>query len=242
MNLLIDIGNSRLKWALEIDGEVQQSFALWHETNFLEGLMNEWRLFAAPEVVAISAVSTELIKSHIIELVKKLWQNVTIVIAKSSGEAFGVKNSYPQPQKLGVDRWLCLLASHQHYQHAAWIVDCGTAITVDFINEHGTHEGGLITAGLRLMRNSLLNNTAALGFSEQATVVGLANQTDDAIFSGTVYAAAGLIEKAVASKTKAELILTGGDAELIARYLSIPAIIEPNLVLNGLALLIRQRL
>lgn len=238
MNLLIDIGNSRLKWACEHQGNITQQTALLHQQhNWQQMLLGAWQNLESPKKLVISSVARQDILQAVIALAKQLWSTCEIVIPKSRAEGFGVKNSYRYPEKLGVDRWLCLIAARHFYPQAAWIVDCGTAITVDFINENGVHSGGLIAPGLTLMKKSLLQNTAALSFSRQPYKVGLANITEPAIFSGTLYAAVGLIEQALKTQAaSAVLLLTGGDAEIISSQLSQPFMIEPDLVLKGLSI------
>ncbi len=242
MNLLVDIGNSRIKWALQ-QQEMQSSALPHHQSDCIGQLSEAWWPLPAPKVLAISSVGKETLKTRLINLAKQLWGDIEIFIAQSEAEAFGVRNSYPKPEKLGVDRWLCLVAAHHHYPQAAWIVDCGTAITVDFIDDDGVHQGGLISPGLRLMKTSLLQNTAALEMVEDEHDTGLANHTEAAIFSGTLYAATGLVEQALKSRdAKAVLVLTGGDAELMAKHLPHSVIVEPDLVLKGLAVLIHEHL
>lgn len=238
MNILIDIGNSRLKWACEHQGNITMQTALLHQhRNWQPLLLSAWQSLPPPKKLAISSVAKLNILQTVITLVKQLWLQTEIVIPKSMAEGFGVKNSYRYPEKLGVDRWLCLIAARHFYSQAAWIVDCGTAITVDFIDANGVHSGGLIAPGLTLMKKSLLQNTAALNFSHQPYKVGLANLTEPAIFSGTLYAAVGLVEQALKTQTvPAVLLLTGGDALLISQHLSQPFIIEPDLVLKGLSI------
>lgn len=239
MKLLIDIGNSRLKWAQEIQGQITAQQALAHQqTNWQNELFQAWKKLATPEKLVISCVANPTILQTIEELAQQLWNNVDIICATTSAAAFGVKNSYPAPEKLGVDRWLCLIAArHLYPQTAVWIVDCGTAITVDFINAEGEHGGGLISAGLSLMQKSLLQNTANLRLSEQVYGAGLANLTEAAIFNGTLYAAVGLIEQALKMQpSSAVLLLAGGDAEIISAHLSPPFIVESDLVLKGLAI------
>ena len=242
MNLLLDIGNSRLKWAQEFQGKITAQHALAHQqTNWESELFKAWETLELPEKLAISCVANPVILHSIEKSAKRLWNNIEIIRAQSTAAAFDVKNSYPEPEKLGVDRWLCLIAARDLYpQSAIWIVDCGTAITVDFINAQGEHGGGLISAGLSLMQKSLLQNTAYLPLSEPAPIIGLANLTESAIFSGTLYAAVGLIEQALKmQQTPAVLLLTGGDATLVGAHLSLPFIIEPDLVLKGLSLFSR---
>lgn len=243
MNLLIDIGNSRLKWGLLQNGAIFSQMALDHQQNDWQTLLlKSWQQLEKPQKIAICSVASPEKAEQIIDLANQLWKKVKIIIPTSMANGFGVQNGYLYPQKLGVDRWLCLIATRHFYKKAAWIVDCGSAITVDFINEHGLHNGGLIAPGLKLMKKALSQNTAALNYSWQNYPLGLANFTEGAIFTGTLYAAVGLIEQAVVTQaTKAMIVLTGGDAELISPHLSHHSIIvDPDLVLRGLAIFIQQ--
>jgi type III pantothenate kinase len=105
------------------------------------------------------------------------------------------------------------------------------------MDAEGNHQGGLISPGLTLMRKSLVEGTEALQFHETDHVVGLANFTEAAIYSGTLSAAVGLIEHVLSRQTDTlHLILTGGDAGLIAPQLKGQLVIDPDLVLRGLAI------
>ena len=173
----------------------------------------------------------------------ELWPAIEIIPVKSQAHAFGVYNAYQQPEKLGVDRWLALVAVRNHYQLPACIVDCGTAITVDLIDADGKHQGGLISPGLTLMKKSLAAGTEALQFHETNYDFGPANFTEAAIYSGTLAAAVGLIEHVLTKQSNAmQLILTGGDAEIIATQLAIKPIIDADLVLRGLAIVLEGQL
>ena len=244
MILLLDIGNSRLKWALQNDAIISIHQALCHhQDSFYDQLKTAWKNLTPPDVIGVSSVSSENIKQGIIEITQTLWGNLKIISAISSVEDFGVKNSYLQPQKLGVDRWLCLIASYHTYQQSLWVVDCGTAVTMDFIDEDGAHKGGVITAGLHLMKASLSNNTQDLALVNKNYSLALAQQTDKAISSGTLYAVIGLIKCLLNDyPSNALLILTGGDADKIANHLPQPVMIETDLVLQGLALFVQKHL
>jgi len=235
MNLLVDMGNTRLKWGGAKGGQIITGQSLVNTRINRQELIELWQGISRPRRIAVSCVSAnqlfELVQSVAIEL----WPDADIVLVKSQAQAFGVINAYQQPGKLGVDRWLSLIAVWQQYQSPACIVDCGTAITVDLIDADGRHQGGLISPGLTLMKKSLGQGTDALPFSETSHVLGLASCTEAAIYSGTLMAAIGLIEQVLTKQPKnTQLILTGGDAEFIAEQLGIASIVEPDLVLRGL--------
>ncbi len=235
MKLLLDLGNSRLKWA-QADGENLYSFPpLLHSEISLPVLKTLWRDFT-PQKIAISCVGKIEFLTIIKSVTQELWgDKIPIHFAQSQAHAFGVKNGYLQPEKLGVDRFLALVAAWQKTHSALCVVDCGTAITVDILNENGEHQGGLICAGLSLMKTALAINTADLPLTNSTHQIGFANETQAAIFNGTLFAACGLIEKTMLQLPKnTPLFLTGGDAPLIASQLEQPFILELDLVLQGL--------
>ena len=244
MNLLIDMGNSRLKWAVTTGGQLMAGQFLVNNRLNRDELVRLWKGLYHPRRIAISCVGANQLLELVQSVVNELWLDVEIILVKPQAQAFGVINAYPQPQKLGVDRWLALIAAWQKYHGPVCIVDCGTAITVDFIDAGGHHQGGLISPGLALMKKSLDRGTEALLYNETDEIAGycaseplamLANVTEAAIYNGTLIAAVGFIEHVLAKQPlPRQLILTGGDAALIASHLNVTSIIDPDLVLRGL--------
>ncbi len=242
MKLLVDIGNTRIKWGIDKNGEIVRGGSIaYKQTDFTQAIQLEWLQLNTPQLLAISSVSAKEITQKLVGFAYKKWPDVNIFFAKSSAQAGSVKNAYQQPESLGIDRWLGLIALRHYYPGNSCIIDCGTAITVDFLDKNGQHLGGLISPGMRLMKQSLYQGTEALAFKHQNYSLGLADFTDAAIYTGTVYAVAGLIEKAVSGLCQCEkLVITGGDAELIANTLALETIVEPDFILKGLALLAKE--
>jgi len=148
MNLLIDSGNTRLKWAILQDGGLIASHALLNQQITRQQLIETWKLQPPPKRLAIACVSSTPLLELVLAVAVELWPTIKIISVKSEAHAFGVVSAYQQPEKLGVDRWLALVAVRNHYQLPACIVDCGTAITVDLIDADGNHQGGLISPGV----------------------------------------------------------------------------------------------
>lgn len=238
MKLLVDIGNTRIKWCSENNGNITTAFAIdYKQSEFLNDIHLRWLKLAPPQQLAISSVSASQIAGQIIHLAKITWPGIKITIAKSQDKGFSVINAYQQPDKLGVDRWLALIALRKFYPGKSCIVDCGTAITIDCLNSHGQHLGGLISPGLQLMKQSLYQGAENLSFCNKHYETGLSDDTEAAIYSGTLYAAAGLIEKSINNLCACQtVVMTGGDAELLAKYLEFESIIETDIVLKGLSL------
>ena len=243
MKLLIDIGNTRLKWGLTDGTEIVSGKTLCNrEENFQENLLHLWKEIKAPQKIAISCVSAADIQQKVQAIAQQRWPAVQIILAKSQAQAYGVNNAYQQADRLGVDRWLCLLAARHYHQLPACIVDCGTAITVDILDDHGIHQGGVIAPGLTLMKKSLCQGTHDLEFFQIAGRPGLADNTEMAIFSGTLLSVVGLIEQLVKDRGESmNLLCTGGDADLVVRYLSDKAANVPDLVLQGLSIIAEEK-
>jgi len=236
VKLLVDMGNTRLKWATINDEQLITGEPLLNAVLTQQTLLKLWQPLTAPTQLVIACVSANQSLTLVMEVAVSLWADINIVRVRSQAQGFGLTNAYLQPEKLGVDRWLALIAARHFYTVPACVVDCGTAITVDLIDADGHHLGGLISAGLALMKKSLAHGTDALPFSDTSHPLEAANFTEAAIYSGTLLAAVGLIEQVLAKLGNVSVILTGGDAALIAPHLSIKAIVDPDLVLRGLAI------
>jgi type III pantothenate kinase len=236
MNLLVDMGNTRLKWATLENGQLFTGESVLNAELNQALLVKHWQPLAPPQQLLIACVTANQTLELVTAVATRLWSGINIKRVQSQAQGFGITNAYIQPEKLGVDRWLALIAARHHYTLPACIVDCGTAMTVDLLAADGRHVGGLISAGLTLMKTSLASGTNALPFSNTAYPLALANFTEAGIYSGTLFAVVGLIEQVLSKYNNPLLILAGGDAELIAPHLSITPVMAIDLVLRGLAI------
>ena len=238
MNLLVDIGNSRLKWGIEEAGLIHRTKAIdYRQVNIRDELQQAWYGLTVPRKLVIASVGAKQVLDEVSELAYDLWPALDLVIPLATATAFGVRNAYRQPEKLGIDRWLAMLAAHHYYQGHCCIVDCGTAITIDMVDADGRHLGGLICPGLHSMKKALAADTVGLNFCPEQQIMGLADNTVAAIDSGTLLAAVGLIEAVLRRQIMpCRLILSGGDAEAVAGQLQDAVIIDPALVLKGLSI------
>jgi type III pantothenate kinase len=235
MNLLIDMGNSRLKWGLHKHNTITSGSPVLYSSSFKEQLLSIWGEIARPDCILISCVNESGGLEVLHQVILQLWPGINIRRVKSLAEGYGVKNAYKHPEKLGVDRWLAMLASCKFYPFSTCIVSCGTAVTIDFLDMEGQHLGGLIAPGLTLMKKSLAQGAENLEFFERQFPLGLADNTEAATYSGTLFSIVGLIEHVVFKNPGFQLILAGGDAEAIDKELPLDAIIQVDLVLHGLA-------
>lgn len=238
--LLVDVGNSRVKWTLTTEPTWTTGVPFpTHEPSLHVALDQHWSELQCPERLVISNVAGPDIAEYIDSWVQRHWA-VPVVYARSEKSGGGVLNGYAQPEQFGVDRWLGLLGLFRDHPLPACLVDCGTAITVDVLDERGCHRGGLITPGLKTMRRTLQVNAHALDYADdQISDLALGQDTPSCIQAGCLMACAGLIEKTLTLMAgeidkPLRVILTGGDALQIGQCLSIPYELDDSIVMRGL--------
>ncbi len=238
MILLVDIGNSAIKWAiLEKDSLSTQQYITYEISRLDNVLTKIWQYLNKPEIIWISNVAGPQVNETVIYWTIKHWQCKPNFIKTTKYEC-GVRNGYKYPEQLGVDRWLALIAaSRLEAAMSCVVIDCGTAVTIDVL-DNGQHLGGIIAPGLNTMQTSLSQNAYNLTDSKQFLATSnfsLANNTSNGIIFGTLYAVLGLLEYVMNKlENKPKLILTGGDAVIIEPFLSRTYQYIPDLVLQGL--------
>jgi type III pantothenate kinase len=234
MLLLVDAGNTRIKWALAAPGAgvgqwVAQG-AVAHAG--LDTLAQAWR----GQPVARAIVSNVAGAGLRARLEPLLPASAREWFASSARRA-GLVNGYRNPRQLGCDRFAAAIGARALEPGRSLIVaTCGTATTIDAVSAEGVFVGGMILPGLALMASSLARNTAQLPqVAPGAAAPALfADNTDDAIVSGCLAAQAGAIERAVAAHRAGACIVSGGAAPWVARSLTVAHRMADNIVLVGL--------
>ncbi|MGY8872375.1 MAG: type III pantothenate kinase [Pseudomonadales bacterium] len=233
MYLEIDIGNTFIKWRLiDVHEVVKKGSVLTQE--FTAASFTDVANDHIEQVLVGSVAGAEC-DERLRKACDALWK-VKPIFAKTSHQCAGVINSYQDPSKMGVDRWLAMIAAYKRANKAVVVVDCGSAITVEYLSEQGEHKGGYIIPGLRLMRESLLQNTAQVRFDKQYAeiVTHPGVSTAEAVLQGSAY-----LFKALAHEIKndleegVELFFTGGDGALMQEMIQLGRY-EPDLVMDGL--------
>ena len=247
MNLLLDIGNSSVKWAQADGTTLLAGGSLMYREADLETLAGQaWKTIDIPRNVVVSNVAGNTMAASLAAWTERHWQ-LTPSFIRATAKAAGLTNAYSKPETLGVDRWAAMLGARLDHAGALCVVDCGSAITVDLVSAGGQHRGGLILTGIDMMQKALADNTANLQIPDKNTEVSvLACNTNDAIVSGSLYAAAAAIERivgemAAVSEETLQTVLTGGDAARVLPMLNITARHDPDLVLKGLAVLAGEK-
>ena len=256
--LLLDIGNSRLKWAL-LRGPYRRgqrftaSGAL--ELQALRGGGALQRLLRAlgPDLrLQVCNVAGALVERRLRVLARRAGLRAPQFVHSARASA-GVRNAYSKPWRLGVDRWVSLIGAHfEHPDQALCIVAAGTAVTIDLLDAEGRHRGGSIIPGPQLMVDSLLEHTAGIRrrvgrriwaehYADRRSTL-FARDTRAALIGGARHAAAALIAQSMRCArellgTRPRLLLAGGAAAAIAPLLTLRHQREQDLTLRGLAVL-----
>lgn len=239
MKLLLDLGNTRLKWALREGTQWHEQGAVaWNEDVVL-ALHEAWRHLPAPESVYGASVVDGARETQIAAVVCTRFSHATTWL-RTPAEACGVRNAYPEPGRLGVDRFLGMVAARAEGLAPCVLVGVGTALTLDALNAEGQHLGGLIAPGPQLMQQSLLGATARVLVDRPGQVLEAADNTPDAVASGCWQACAALVERFVAHMAEPlggspQLILGGGDAQALAPLIAMPSRLSLDSVLRGLS-------
>lgn len=225
MELLLDIGNSRSKARLHDVGTLTE---IGLETISAE----QW---SSIKTVYCASVAAD---DRVLAIRQQIPSAIPFIQIRSEAQAFGVTNSYQQPHLLGVDRWLALVAAAELYPNTDLLIaDAGTALTIDWLSSTGTHQGGWILAGQKLQQEAVLSKTAKVFSAELETeLLSPATDTATALYQGAIAALVGAIRQAYAIKATERIILTGGDALLLQKYLvDLPIQLESQLIFQGLA-------
>jgi type III pantothenate kinase len=258
--LLLDIGNSRIKWA-RLPGSYRrgQRFAARGAIDLerfdargaaLEKLLES--MGSLPRIVACN-VAGAAVERRLRAVARRAGARRPQFV-RSAAAAAGVRNAYAEPWRLGADRWAALVgARFEHPGQALCLVAVGTAMTIDLLDERGRHRGGSIIPGPELMIKALLERTAGIrrragrnatqAMARAGASPGLfARDTRGAVTAGAVNAAAALIGESVRAARgllgrNPRLILSGGAAGKIGSRLRVPYRRGDELVLRGLAVL-----
>lgn len=241
--LLMDVGNSRLKWAwFSNDKLIGHSYLIHGEQDIVRGLAG---LAAAPDRVICSSVAGSKINARVTEAVRQQF-GVPAEFVNVEDGAFGLRLAYRDADHLGVDRWLAMLGAMTQASGPFCVADAGTALTVDFVAHDGEHVGGLIAPGIQTMIHSLVDGTSGIDASATHLVATpFADDTGPAVQAGALYATSALIDRFVVEasrKARADvpLYFTGGGRAPMMQILQTPAIEVGDLVLQGLARVARR--
>lgn len=224
--LVVDVGNTSVKYTA-----FQGEGVIWQVRD--DELLS--KLPFSPKAIYFASVRSKQESEALQESLKHRFPQAQWAVLQSEAVACGVYNAYPEPHRLGIDRWLTVVAAYHHFATDVVIVDAGTAIKVDLVSSKAQHLGGYITPGLAMMEASLLANTAKIRYdnSEKVTGKGLPNSTARAVGEGCYEMALGFLQRIHTQYAHFTWVVTGGDGKALLDRLGIAAHYEPNLIALG---------
>ncbi|MEJ7928458.1 type III pantothenate kinase [Ramlibacter sp. AN1015] len=252
MFLAIDVGNTRLKWAV-YDQPRAGARPLVHGAEFLENIDKlsdgPWASLPEPTRMLGCSVAADAIKLRVAEQMEELWDVTPQWVHASSSEA-GVSNGYDHPTRLGADRWVAMVGAWHRMlgQGAARpvvVAMVGTAVTVEAIDASGHFLGGFILPGHGIMLRALESGTAGLHVPT-GEVREFPTNTSDALTSGGTFAIAGAVERMihhVRARCGADpaCFMTGGAGWKMAPFMAAPFELVETLIFDGLLEIAERR-
>lgn len=234
MRLLVDAGNTRMKWRLEREGVVIREG--WSSLEMDAPFADIEGYLGAVSRVGVSTVAHEDMQLRLLSYLDgKVAGPVRFYWAED--RRFSLQNSYMDARTMGADRWHGMYGAWKHYGCGCAVIDAGSAITVDYVDHAGQHVGGYILPGLKMMLKSLKNDAARIAFEAgevSRTEPGIS--TAECVNHGLSWLFEAMIDRVredVAELGLPQTILTGGDAERLLA-LGMTAAHHPSLVLDGL--------
>lgn len=238
--LVIDIGNSRVKWAHAHARTLSACSAAAHAGDVGACLARAWATMPPPARVVLACVAGAPALAAAKTWIETHWrQTPQVVHARAAG--YGIRNTYEDPAQLGADRWAALIGAWSLSAGAQCVIDCGTVVSLGVLNARGEFVGGALLPGLATARACLYARTPLPPAAGEATRT-LARNTADAVAAGTLSAVVGGVERLLAdyrAQVDADMrvVFTGGDAASVAaQFIATPNVyVVPELVLRGLA-------
>lgn len=237
--LQLDMGNSSAKWRLVDAGAV-----LTRGKYIPADAVSREQLLACcgqgrPAHIWIASVASARAEADILQLLQQRWP-VTPWLARTQRCTADLRNSYRDPERMGVDRWLVMLAARRRTRNRLCVVDAGSALTIDIVSAAGQHEGGYIIPGPALMERALLLDTDRVRFEEKADHrLDPGASTAEAVRHGIALASAGAVCLAMERMRDdpPELFYCGGGGEALLELVGKGGVLAPDLVFEGLEIM-----
>lgn len=227
MILQVDAGNTRVKWRTLINGEASSV----QHMSMVEFIAELEVLLVDVQQVQISGVAD---MSDLLQALSAIVAQDKLYVAQTLKQQAGLINRYDDYQKLGVDRWLAMLAASQKYSQGFIVVDAGTALTIDVVSQ-GQHLGGYILPGVRTAQMSLVVGTAQIQLDDNVGAqLGLGQSTAECISHGVLRQLSVLIADVANDYPSLPVLLSGGDLDKFKGLFPL-AEICPDIVFDGLA-------
>lgn len=232
MNLIIDVGNTRVKVAVFNNSELIHN-EIFTSESLLKGVINIVEKYQCRNAIISSVGSVK--KSDLIQLKAKI-----NLLELNSETKIPFKNAYATPKTLGVDRIALIASAVLNFPNKnVLVIDAGSCITYDFISSDAVYVGGAISPGLNMRYKAMHNFTKKLPLlepSESYMLIG--GSTIDCMHSGVIFGVLNEIDSAICQykekKDDLTVVLTGGDVKFLSNKLKNSIFANPNFLLQGL--------
>ncbi|KAA1170462.1 type III pantothenate kinase [Marinobacter salinexigens] len=234
MKLLVDAGNTRVKWRLSgAAGVVGQGAVLFDEVASIPELANYAQQITS--IVVSTVISEERRRQLNDVLLERVKAPVRFYWAET--ERRGLRNAYEDPARMGADRWHAMYGAWRLCSGGFAVIDAGSAITIDYVDASGMHLGGYILPGVQMMFRSLRTDAARIGFDVNEALTPVpGHDTGECVNHGLAWLSSSVSErimKDVEFYGLSHVLVTGGDARRLLD-LGLSAREIPELVLDGL--------
>lgn len=249
MIALVDVGNTRLKWALAAGDRLSAVGGVAHVDDAdaaIDALVDA--LPPGVQRAIVANVAGARIEARLAAVLRER-RAVRAEFVMPQAEGYGIRCAYASPERLGVDRWVAMIAARRSVPGDFCVIQAGTAVTFDAVDAQGRHLGGLIFAGPRLIADSLQRRTGGIGPTATAIErpVGLdllGRSTEAAVANGAMLSIAAALDHAIeviaSTGRSPTTLLTGGDAAVLRPWLASEVRTSADLVLAGLAYIAQQ--
>ena len=236
MILEVDAGNTRVKWRLRRGSEtVASGIEHWEDEAICRSLQ-QYR--SQVDVAHIACVASSSARQQLVSVIEATCDCGAVLAASESAFA-GLQSSYVQPEAMGVDRWLAMIAAWVRFREGVAVVDAGSALTVDYIGRSGKHLGGYILPGWSLMKNALFAGTSRVARDHELEgICQPGRNTLACVENGRAWLWHALAQQIKADQVThdlAHVVLAGGDAHHLLAMCPDLGVCWPDLVLDGLA-------
>ena len=239
MRLLVDVGNTQVKYVLQAsDNSAPLSDVIYLDYQTFRDHLTEDKFVSISEIILANVHSNEIYDA--IESWAGL-NNIAFTQVHSAAKAFGVISSYQQPERLGVDRWLAMIGAKQLYSNQnVLIIDAGTATTIDLLDKNGQHYGGWIMPGVQTLFDSILVRTQKIVATPKPTAsLSFGMDSSNCLNHGSWAMTVGAIKEAIIQAnsilTLDNVLITGGNGQELAKLIANNCQLEPKLVFHGLS-------
>ncbi len=243
--ILLDCGNSHLKAQWHKAGQVQASYSCAYNRDWMQRL-SRWLQDLTAKYCYLASVLDVTREAQLEQCLKQKF-DTAVTRFVSMPQALGVRNAYREPERLGVDRWMALIAASELERGDVIVIDAGSAITLDLLRADGKHLGGAILPGINTSLDDFKRIFSHIDFNDPA--ITETNQpgcsTEEAIHinysNSSIDILPGLVNRWTSYfDNDATILLAGGDAVRVRSELQRPARIVPDLVFLGMARLAGQ--